>query len=45
MPNQMKHTECKVCGQNLEDMTYDKMMAHVNKHAAADENQTSMEAF
>lgn len=46
----MKHTSCKVpgCNQNFEDWTYDKMMAHANKHLKDMEeakNQTSMESF
>jgi len=38
MPNQMKHTECRICRKNLEDITYDQMIAHINKHAAEKEN-------
>lgn len=45
MPNQIKHTQCNICGMNLEDLTYDKMNAHVQRHAAAHPDQTSMKEF
>lgn len=41
----MKHTECKICGRNLESMTYDKMMAHANKHASSNINQKQLGDF
>lgn len=40
--NQIKHTSCKICGQNLENMTYDNMMAHANKHALSNKNQKQL---
>lgn len=43
--NLMKHTECRICGMNLESMTYDKMMIHVNKHALSNPKQKTFEDF
>ena len=45
MPNQMKHTSCRICGQVFDDWTYEKMMFHVSKHAAAQEGQKTFEDF
>ena len=30
--NRMKHTMCRICGMNLESLTYDKMIQHAEKH-------------
>ena len=43
--NSMKDTRCKICDQDLNNMKFDDMMAHVNRHAAANKDQKSMEEF
>lgn len=43
--NLMKHTSCKICGLLMDNMTYDQMMAHANKHAKSHPGQKSMEEF
>ena len=43
--NLMKHTSCKICNQNMDNMTYDQMMAHVNKHALSNPGQKTMSEF
>jgi len=43
--NLMKHTSCKVCGKNFDNCTYDSMMKHISRHAAAHQGQKLMEEF
>lgn len=44
----MKHTECRICGQNLEDMPYNRYEAHINKHLKSindQKDQTTMDEY
>lgn len=43
--NLMKNTRCKICDQDLNNMTYDEMMAHVNRHAASKPGQKGIDEF
>jgi hypothetical protein len=43
--NQMKHTICLVCNQNMDNMTFDQMLAHVNRHSISHKGQKQMSDF